>query len=44
MGMSHSVLAKKLEMSLSNIGFSAERVESIAKRGNHPLKNKLLDY
>ena len=37
LGMSHTELAKKLEMSLSNIGFSVERGESIAKRGNYSL-------
>ena len=44
LGMSHTELAYKLEMSLSNIGFSVERGESIANRGNYSLKNKLLDY
>ena len=38
LGMSHTELAKKLEMSLSNIGFSVERGESIAKRDNYSLE------
>ena len=33
LGMSHTALAKKLEMSLAGIGFSVERGESIAKDG-----------
>jgi len=33
LGMSHTALAKKLEMSLAGIGFSVERGESIAKNG-----------
>jgi hypothetical protein len=32
--MSHTALAKKLEMSLANIGFSSKRGESIAKEGS----------
>ena len=38
LGMPHTELAKKLEMSLSNIGFSVERGESIAKRGDYSLE------
>lgn len=38
LGMSHTELAKKLEMSLSNIGFSVERGESIAKRDTYSLE------
>ena len=34
LGMSHTALAKKLEMSLAGIGFSVERGESIAKNGD----------
>jgi len=37
-GMSHTELAKKLEMSLAGIGFSVERGESIAKKGNYSLE------
>jgi len=37
LGMSHTALAKKLEMSLANIGFSVERGESIAKSANYSL-------
>lgn len=33
LGISHTVLAKKLEMSLAAIGFSVERGESIVKEG-----------
>ena len=38
LGLSHTALAKKLEMSLANIGFSVERGESIAKKGNYSLE------
>ena len=38
LGMSHTALAKKLEMSLAGIGFSVERGESIAKKGNYSLE------
>ncbi|MBU0735519.1 MAG: transposase, partial [Proteobacteria bacterium] len=38
LGMSHTVLAKKLEMSLAGVGFSVERGESIAKKGNYLLE------
>ncbi|MBW2195280.1 MAG: hypothetical protein JRF37_06810 [Deltaproteobacteria bacterium] len=38
-GMSHTALAKKLEMSLAGVGFSVERGESIAKEGNYLLLN-----
>ena len=38
LGLPHTTLAKKLEMSLSNIGFSVERGESIAKEGNYSLE------
>ena len=37
LGMSHTALAKKLEMSLAGVGFSVERGESIAKNGNYLL-------
>ncbi|MCP4665575.1 MAG: transposase, partial [Deltaproteobacteria bacterium] len=39
LGMSHTALAKKLEMSLAGVGFSVERGESIAKEGNYLLIN-----
>ncbi|MEW6672511.1 MAG: transposase [Thermodesulfobacteriota bacterium] len=38
LGMSHTELAKTLEMSLSGIGFSVARGESIAKDGNYSLE------
>ena len=37
LGMSHTALAKKLEMSLAGVGFSVERGESIAKNGDYSL-------
>lgn len=37
LGLSHTSLAKKLEMSFANVGFSVERGESIAKEGNYSL-------
>ena len=39
LGMPHTALAKRLEMSLSGVGFSVERGESIAKKGNYSLLN-----
>jgi putative transposase len=41
LGMSHTELAKKLEMSLAGIGFSVERGESIAKQGNYLLEREI---
>ena len=38
LGLSHTTLAKKLEMSLANIGFCVERGELIAKEGNYSLE------
>ncbi len=38
LGLSHTSLAKKLEMSLAGVGFSVERGESIAKEGNYSLE------
>jgi putative transposase len=38
LGLSHTSLAKKIEMSLAGIGFSVERGESIVKEGNYSLK------
>jgi hypothetical protein len=37
LGISHTELAKKLEMSLAYIGFSLERGESIARIANYSL-------
>ena len=39
LGMSHTTLAKKLEMSPAGVGFSVERGESIAKKDNYLLIN-----
>ena len=39
LGMSHTALAKKLEMSIAGVGFSVERGESITKKGNYLLIN-----
>ena len=38
LGMSHTSLAKKPEMSLSNIGLSVERGELIVKDGSYSLE------
>lgn len=38
LGMSHTDLAKKLEMSLAGIGFSVQRGETIAKKGDFSLE------
>ena len=38
LGISHTELAKKLEMSLAGVGFSVQRGESIAKTGNYSLE------
>jgi putative transposase len=38
LGLSHTALAKRLEMSLAGVGFSVERGESIAKEGNFSLE------
>jgi len=37
LGMSHTALAKALEMSIAGVGFSVDRGESIAKKGNFSL-------
>jgi putative transposase len=42
LGLPHTALAKKLEMSLANIGFSIERGESIAKEGNYSLEIEVI--
>jgi len=39
LGLSHTALAKQLEMSLAGVGFSVERGESIAKEGNYSLES-----
>jgi len=39
LGMPHTALAKRLEMSVAGVGFSVERGESIAKKGNYLLMN-----
>ena len=39
LGISHTELARKLEMSLAGIGFSVERGESIAKKENYSLES-----
>ena len=44
LGMSHTELAKKLEMSLAGIGFSVERGESIAKEGNYSLDRRITKF
>jgi putative transposase len=38
LGMSHTALAKALEMSLAGVGFSVESGESIARKGNYSLE------
>ncbi len=38
LGMSHTALAKALEMSIAGVGFSVDRGESIAKEGNYFLQ------
>jgi len=42
LGLPHTALAKKLEMSLANVGFSVERGESIAKEGNYSLEIEVI--
>ena len=44
LGMSHTDLAKKLEMSTAGIGFSVEREELIAKNGNYLLTNEVVEF
>ena len=38
LGLPHTILAKRLEMSVANVGFSAERGETIVKEGNYSLE------
>ena len=40
LGISHTELAKKLELSLAGVGFSVERGESIAKESKYTLEKK----
>jgi len=42
--MSHTELAKKLEVSLAGIGFSVERGESIAKEGNYSFEKLIIKF
>jgi putative transposase len=44
LGLPHTTLAKKLEMSLAGVGFSAERGEPIAKKGNYSLDTKVTKF
>jgi len=44
LGISHTALAKKLEMSLAGIGFSVQRGESIAKIGNYSLERQIVEF
>lgn len=44
LGMSHTALAKTLEMSLAGIGFSIERGESIAKKGKYLLIDQVVKF
>ena len=44
LGITHTVLAKKLEMSLAGIGLSVERGEGIAKRGHFSLEKQVSEF
>ena len=44
LGITHTVLAKKLEMSLAGIGLSVERGEGIAKRGQYSLEKQVSEF
>jgi len=44
LGISHTVLAKKLEMSVSGIGLSVERGEAIAKEGHYSLEKQVSEF
>jgi hypothetical protein len=44
LGISHTALAKKLEMSLANIGFSVVRGQSIEKAPIIHLMHELLNF
>jgi len=38
LGLPHTILATRLEMSAANVGFSVERGETVAKEGNYSLE------
>jgi putative transposase len=44
LGMSHTALAKKLEMSPAGVGSSVERGESIARNGNYLLIDCVIEF
>jgi hypothetical protein len=44
LGIFYAALAKKLEMSLANIGFSVERGQSIARSANYSLDAKVTKF
>jgi putative transposase len=44
LGMSHTTLAQRLEMSVAGVGFSVERGESIAKKGNYSLEGEITEF
>ncbi len=44
LGITHTVLSKKLEMCLAGIGLSVERGESIAKRGQYSLEKQVPEF
>ena len=44
LGITHTALAKKLEMSLAGIGLSVERGEGIAKRGPYSLEKQVSEF
>ena len=44
LGISHTALAKKLEMSLAGVGFSVERGESIARKGDYSLDAQVTKF
>ena len=43
-GISHTALAKELEMSLAGVGFSVERGESIARKGDYSLDTQVTQF
>jgi len=44
LGISHTALAKKLEMSLAGVGFSVERGESVARSPNYSLDTQVIKF
>jgi putative transposase len=44
LGISHTALAKKLEMSLAGVGFSVERGESVARSANYSLDTQVIEF